>query len=63
VAVKLNVWLAWLSSTNVVDEVVAAVEDVTTYLLLNVRRIAAGVVSAMVFESPLVPPPLYALTR
>ena len=46
-AVKLNVWLAWVSSTKVADVVVTAVDEVTTYLLLNVNRVvelAAGLI-------------------
>ena len=46
-AVKLNVWLAWVSSARVEDVVVTAVDEVTTYLLLNVRRVAeTGVTDA-----------------
>jgi hypothetical protein len=39
-AVKLNVWLAWVSSTKVADVVVTAVDEVTTYLLSKDRSVA-----------------------
>ena len=46
-AVKLNVWLAWVSSCKVIEVVVTAEDEVTTYLLSKVKRVAeTGVTNA-----------------
>jgi hypothetical protein len=41
-AVKLNVCIAWVSSTNVLDVVCTSVVEVTTYLLLKVSRVGGA---------------------
>jgi hypothetical protein len=41
-AAKLNVWLAWVSSTRVEEVVVTTVDEVTTYLLLKARSVCVG---------------------
>src|SRR4030042_3811334 len=46
-AVKLNVWLASVSSTKVAEVVVSALDEVTTYLLSKVRSVAKAGVADM----------------
>jgi hypothetical protein len=41
-AVRLNAWIALVSSCKELEEVVDAVDEVTTYLLLKVRRVLPG---------------------